>query len=271
MPELPEVETVVRGLARCVRDLTIEEAVVMRRDILRPGSLDQTVLAGARVAGVERAGKNVVLRLTPRMAVVVNLGMTGKLLFHGPGGCSSVHREPHLHAAIRFSSGGVLCYHDARRFGSILITRSRDIPAHLRIGQDPFRMGARDFHELLKGRRATIKAVLLNQKHISGLGNIYVDEALFRAGVHPATPSWDAAKRARLILTAARTVLKRAIRRGGTTVRDYRTHDGSIGSFQHELAVYGRTGRPCIRCGTPIQKTIVAGRGTHFCPVCQRV
>jgi formamidopyrimidine-DNA glycosylase len=270
MPELPEVETIVRALARSVRDLTVETVSILRGDILRGGSLSGSSLAGARVAGVERVGKNVVLLFEPPASLVINLGMTGRLLFHAPGERAARVPVPHRHAAIRFSNGGALCYHDARRFGSLLITKRLDIAVLLGIGKDPFQMSARELRGILAKRNAPVKAVLLDQKAVSGLGNIYADETLYRARVHPATRARKAAEHAGVILSSARAVLRRAIRRGGTTLRDYRTPDGSKGSFQHELAVYGRTGQPCTGCGAAIQKTIIAGRGTHFCPSCQR-
>jgi formamidopyrimidine-DNA glycosylase len=269
MPELPEVETVARGLDRYIPGRIVERTVVRRRDILRRISLPASRLIGVEILRVERVGKNVVVRCGAGLSMVVNLGMTGRLLFSETGRFPAEYSGRHLHLRICFKPGGELRYHDPRRFGSILITGHDDIAGLLGLGEDPFQMRTQSFRTLLSRRRAAVKSILLNQKFISGMGNIYIDEALFYAGIHPAAPGERAARRARELLMAARTVLRRAIRSGGTTVRDFRSADGSNGYFQHKLAVYGRDGESCLRCGSVIRKIRVSGRGTHFCPACQ--
>ena len=271
MPELPEVETVARGLDRYVPGRIVERVVVRRRDIFRPASMRGKVLEGVKILHVERVGKNIVVRCSAGLSMVVNLGMTGRLLFSESGIFPDEFSSRHLHVRILCTAGGELWYHDPRRFGSILITSEHDIARLLGLGEDPFEMKTKTFRTLLSRRRAPIKSLLLNQKLISGMGNIYIDEALFYAGVHPSIPARKAAPRARELLSAARTILRRAIRSGGTTVRDFRTADGSNGYFQQKLAVYGRDGDSCVRCKSVIRKIRVAGRGTHFCPACQPV
>lgn len=269
MPELPEVETVARGLHRYVTGGTVARATCRRADIMRRGSLRLRRLEGGTVAGVERIGKNIAVRFDSRLTLVVNLGMTGRLLYSETGRFPREYAGRHLHMLLHFTAGGEMRYHDPRRFGSLLVTDREEIASLLGLGKDPFQMSPREFHALLRGRRAPVKSILLNQKLISGMGNIYIDEALFRAGIDPAAPANAAAGRSGELLQAARAILRRAIRAGGTTVRDFRNAEGANGYFQRELVVYGRAGEPCIRCGSPLVRTVVAGRGTHFCPSCQ--
>jgi formamidopyrimidine-DNA glycosylase len=279
MPELPEVETVVVELARVLPGRTISRASLSARDLVRRGSRPVGTLAGARIVGVVRRGKAIRIRTERNgdpLELVVHLGMTGQLSWRdiaASAGSASrptrARREPHLHARLHFDDGSELVYIDPRRFGYFFVGAPDAVTATLPIGPDPFDMRAPALAKALAGRHAPIKSLLLNQRIMSGMGNIYVDEALFVAGIHPLTAGARAAPHAATILSSARRILTRAIRSGGTTIRDYRRSDGSSGTFQGRLAVYGRDGEPCLRCGTPVERIVVSQRGTHFCPRCQ--
>ncbi len=271
MPELPEVETVVRALAPVLPGRTVVRARLTAPDLYRRGSRRVGTLAGARIEGVERFGKAILIRTAhpqgPRL-LVVHLGMTGKLLFVAAG-ARQAPREAHLHARILFSDGSELRYVDPRRFGYFFVGDGAAVAASFDFGPDPFAMRPRELARRLSGRRAPLKALLLDQRIVSGLGNIYVDELLFATRIHPLTPGDTAAPAAARLLRAARVILERAIAANGTTIRDYRRPDGSSGAFQLRLSVYGREGEPCRRCRTVIARIEVSQRGTHLCPHCQ--
>lgn len=272
MPELPEVESIVRGLEPHVRGRAIQSARVTAPDLYRKGSQRIRAIAGHRVTAIERMGKAIVVHLgRPRRApavLVIHLGMTGNLIRVAP--TEGAPRRPHRHVAIRLDDGSRLLYYDPRRFGFLFVGPFEGLRARLGVGPDPFELAPGALARVLAGRRAPVKSLLLNQRLVSGLGNIYADETLFEAGIHPLTPGGRAAFQAEDLLRAARRVLRRALRHGGTTIRDYRRSDGTPGAFQGKLAVYGRTGAPCLGCGTAIERTLLAGRGTHLCPRCQQ-
>ncbi|MDH4038226.1 MAG: bifunctional DNA-formamidopyrimidine glycosylase/DNA-(apurinic or apyrimidinic site) lyase [Candidatus Krumholzibacteria bacterium] len=290
MPELPEVETVVRELAPVLPGRTVVRARLTAPDLYRRGSLRVGTLAGARIEGVERFGKAIMMRLqagragvvdgapaasgggviddrTRELFLVVHLGMTGKLLFAADA--RQVPREAHLHARILFADGSELRYVDPRRFGYFFVGDGAAVAASFDFGPDPFAMRPRELARRLSGRRAPLKALLLDQRIVSGLGNIYVDELLFATRIHPLTPGDAAVAQAARLLRAARVILERAIAASGTTIRDYRRPDGSSGAFQLRLSVYGREGKACRRCRTVIERIEVSQRGTHLCPRCQ--
>ena len=270
MPELPEVETVVRELRGVLPGRVITRASLTARDLYRKGSRRVSALAGVRVIDVQRRGKAIVVCCDPGdLRLVVHLGMTGQLLWVKTAPARRGAAHAHLHARWDFHDGSRLSYVDPRRFGFIFVGDATQADASLRIGPDPFEIGAGELALALRGRRAPIKSLLLDQRIISGLGNIYVDESLHAAGVHPLTTGDRAAAGAAGILEAARRILRRAIRSRGTTFRDYRRPDGSRGGFQRRLAVYGREGEPCPVCGRAIARIEVSQRGTHFCPGCQ--
>jgi formamidopyrimidine-DNA glycosylase len=222
---------------------------------------------------VERRGKAIVISLRSAdrkpNRLIVHLGMTGQLEWN-PGSRAARAKPKHLHGRIHFTDGSELRYIDPRRFGFIFVGTSEAVDETLKMGPDPFEISADELTKRLKNRKAPIKSLLLNQEIISGLGNIYVDEALFRIQMHPLTRGSRAATRATEILEAARAILENAIAARGTTLRDYRRTDGSTGEFQIKLSAYGREGEKCPRCGTVIRKIVVSQRGTHFCPRCQR-
>ncbi len=262
MPELPEVETVARSIARIVgRRIVSAEFTCLR--ILRgdPGRMSD-VLAGLRIRAVRRRGKFIVIDLDGGHCLVIHLGMTGKLLLGGTPG-------RHTHAIVNLDRG-VLRFEDQRQFGRIEV--SRGLPARVeKLGPEPLEVTLEEFAARLKRRKARIKSVLLDQHFIRGVGNIYADEALFRAGIHPlAIAARLRRDRVQRLHASVVEVLTEAIAKGGSSISDYVDAEGRKGFFQLEHRVYQRTGEPCVNCGAPIRRTLVAQRGTHYCPKCQR-
>lgn len=262
MPELPEVETVARSIARIVGWRILSAEFTCLR-ILRghPGRMS-AALTGRRIRGVRRLGKFIVIDLDGPHCLVVHLGMTGKLLLGGTPG-------RHTHAVVTLDRG-VLRYEDQRQFGRLEV--SRGLPARVeKLGPEPLEVTLAEFAARLKRRKARIKAVLLDQHFVRGVGNIYADEALFRAGIHPlAIAVRLRPERVKRLHAAMVEVLTQAIEKGGSSISDYVDAEGRQGFFQFEHRVYQRTGEPCVTCGTPIRRTLVAQRGTHYCPKCQR-
>jgi formamidopyrimidine-DNA glycosylase len=257
VPELPEVETVVRSL-QSVAGRRIQNIEVRQRRILR-GKLDGA--HGKRIVSVTRRGKFIVFGLDVGY-LVVHLGMTGKLLLNG-------EITKHTHAIFTLDRG-VLLYTDSRQFGRI--EYGRDLPERVQLlGPEPLQITFEDFHAALHARKTQMKALLLNQRFLAGLGNIYADEALFRAGIHPrANASRISRARSQKLHSAIRQVLTEAIAAKGSSISDYVDSEGCKGSFQDEHLVYQRTGEPCSQCGASIQRTLVAQRGTHYCAKCQK-
>jgi formamidopyrimidine-DNA glycosylase len=270
MPELPEVETTVKQLQPHLPRRRITSAWLRHRSLYRTGSLGVRHLIDREITVVERIGKNILLRCRPPALMVVNLGMTGQLL-----ACDARERPcgfhaKHLHGRFGLDNGRELRYYDARRFGHLYIAERCDCFEELNIGPDPFQLKPAGLRAKLRDRKAAIKTLLMDQRIISGLGNIYTDETLFYAGIDPRTPGDHAGRHSTRILSSARRVLKQAIEHGGSTILSYRRRDGSHGEFQKHHAVYGRNGEGCGVCGGPIVRIVLAGRGTHFCPACQR-
>lgn len=276
MPELPEVETVARGVRAQALGRRLTEFLLLRPDFYRtPGRAalaDPSALLGAVVRRVERAGKYLVLTLENggRWQLLLHLGMSGRLQWAAPGQA----REPHTHAILSFD-GHELHFRDPRRFGRIAAAPAPEggggfAPAlAIAAGWEPLEAGAEEFVALFRGRDAPIKNALLNQKLLRGVGNIYADEALFRAGIHPCARRLSRARLLRL-RQAVRAVLREAVRAGGSSISDYRDSDGQPGWFHLRHRVYGRTGEPCLHCGTPIRQRVLGGRSAHFCPRCQK-
>lgn len=268
MPELPEIETIVRGLRAPLLRRTVVRARLAPKGLYRKESLRVGWLVDRTIIAVDRVGKNAVFRFEPSGVMVVNLGMTGRLVLGG----GRLRRPPakHLHGRIQLQDGVELLYFDPRRFGRFYVAERCDFASDLNVGPDAFAVTGRHLKMVWKERKAPIKALLLDQRILSGVGNIYADEALFHARVDPRTPAHRVVDRTTRILASARTIMQRAIDHGGSTFRDYRKHDGSKGEFQQFHAVYGRDGEACVRCGTTIKKIVIGGRGTHFCPRCQK-
>jgi formamidopyrimidine-DNA glycosylase len=287
MPELPEVETVARGVDMRVRgDLILDVWFASHPQPFKNSPRRQAAgLRDRRIVSVHRTGKHIVFELGPsggkrpagergstgigEIAAqwIVHLGMTGKLLVTTP----DAPLEKHTHARLSLEGGRELRFVDPRRFGRLEfrdLTRGGGFAAP---GAEPLEIGTDEFATLFRGRRLAIKAALLNQSLLAGVGNIYADESLFRAGIRPRRAS-GRLSRAELdsLRTSLNEVLQAAIRLGGSSVSDYVDADGARGFFQFEHCVYQRTGEPCRTCGTPIKRIVVAGRSTHFCPKCQR-
>jgi formamidopyrimidine-DNA glycosylase len=267
MPELPEVETVRAKLAPLLTGRTLERVEIRDGRLTRPVDpvLVAAELEGERVAAVERRGKYLLLRMDTGRALVVHLRMTGS--FRGD-------ETPHTRAVVTLDDGTQVMYRDVRRFGTWLLLEPGELDPYLdaKLGAEPLGrgFGPRALEAALEGRRAPIKAALLDQRTVAGLGNIYVDEALWRARIHPLKPARELdADEVRVLHRAIRAALRMGIARQGATLRDYAQPDGRSGGMQHEFKVYGRGGEPCDRCGAPIEKTRAGGRGTWFCPVCQ--
>ena len=264
MPELPEVETVRRTLAPHVTGRRIE-AVRYYSPLAAGGAPDEMAegLTGRRIVRLERTGKYLVFHLDAGW-MTIHLRMTGKLLMDG-------EHTPWTRAELTFDDGHALVFEDVRKFGRLLW--SPDFPADVaRLGPDALDLSGKGFAALLENRRGALKPLLLNQKVLCGLGNIYVDEALHRARIHPLT---EAARLSRARLSrlhrAISEVLAEALAAGGSSISDYVDAEGRRGWFQTAHRVYGREGEPCVDCETPIRRIVVGQRGTHFCPRCQRL
>jgi formamidopyrimidine-DNA glycosylase len=259
VPELPEVETVVRTLAphlpgRRILDCEFSSKFVVREDFAEL----RARLIGRAIDSVRRHGKFIAFDLDEGR-LFIHLGMTGKLLLDAPQG-------PYTRASFYFDQGS-LRYDDIRQFGRIEWQPAR--VEHL--GPDPLEISYEDFAAGLRARRSRIKPLLLNQGFLRGLGNIYVDESLFRAGIHPkANASRLSSARSRRLYDAIRGTLQLAIEHRGSSISDYVDAAGEKGGFQRFHQVYGREGQPCAQCGTPIKRIVIAQRGTHYCPKCQR-
>jgi formamidopyrimidine-DNA glycosylase len=262
VPELPEVETIARTLAPRVTGRRIVEAHFYSRLVL-PADPEQTTAAirGRTIQSLDRRGKFLIFDLGGP-TLVIHLGMTGRLLWEGTPG-------PHTRAIFELD-GGRLLYDDIRQFGRIEVANT--LPARVaRLGPEPLTISEEDFLALVRTRRGRIKPLLLNQAFLGGLGNIYADEALHRAGIHPrAIVERLGRQRVHRLYAAIREVLGEAIASGGSSISDYVDGNGRAGAFQLQHRVYGRDGEPCPACGTPIRRIVIAQRGTHYCPKCQR-
>lgn len=261
MPELPEVETVVRSVAAHLAGRRIVSSSFTSR-FVTPGNRAKLTqrLAGRRIESVTRRGKFILIALD-QGTLTVHLGMTGKLLLEGEA-------SEHTHGVFHLDAG-MLLYHDPRQFGRIEFSEGPP-PRVARLGPEPLEITFDEFRKRLK-RKTRMKALLLNQAFLAGLGNIYADESLFAAGIHPLTPASKLSKaRAKKLYDAIRGILKHAIKLGGSSISDYVNGRGERGWFQMEHRVYGREGEPCANCGRPIRKILVAQRGTHYCPHCQK-
>jgi len=270
MPELPEAETIARQLQDRLAGRALAEVVSLRGDVVCGDHPNLgRVLPGRRVERVWRRAKRVVIDLDGGLRLIVRLGMSGRLGVEPAD--APVQEHTHVRVAVQ-GTGGELRFIDPRRFGGIAcVTRDgpRDRAEWSRVGIEPLEATAAEFRKALN-RRRQIKALLMDQSVIAGLGNIYCDESLHKAGVHPLTIA------ARLnretlerLIRAIKTTLRRAIRFNGSTLMDYRDAQGREGSFQRQHKVYQREKEPCRACGTPIRRIFAAGRSTFFCPACQ--
>ncbi|MCW1383180.1 bifunctional DNA-formamidopyrimidine glycosylase/DNA-(apurinic or apyrimidinic site) lyase [Novosphingobium sp. KCTC 2891] len=270
MPELPEVETTVRGLATVLDGQTIARVAVNRADLRRPFPVDLVqALTGARVTGLSRRAKYGLVHTDRDTTMVFHLGMSGRWRIDP--------EEPgkHDHLVLETGSGHVLALNDARRFGSVdLVDTARldAFPAFAALGPEPLGPGLTTAHlvDAFAGRIAAVKLLLLDQRIVAGLGNIYVCEALNRAGIHPEREGGKVSKAALArLVPLIREVLEEAIAAGGSTLRDYARPDGELGYFAKDWRVYGREGEACP-CGGTVQRIAQGGRSTFFCPKCQK-
>lgn len=272
MPELPEVETIIRRLRPALTGKKIQSVQVLFPGILRcPRKVFNQTLPGAIIRDIRRKGKFILFDLTPDRTLILHLKMTGQVFLIPP----STAPDRHTHVIFSFfSSDFQMRYRDIRKFGffDLVSGDSGSLNSYLsQVGPDPFEVSASQFRKIVLSRKRPIKSVLLDQSLISGLGNIYVDESLFQAKIHPLTPTGLLpSDHLKDLHRAIKKILSRAIALQGSTLRDYRRPDGTRGKFQNYHQVYGRTGSPCPFCRTPIEKIRVAGRGTHFCPGCQK-
>jgi formamidopyrimidine-DNA glycosylase len=268
MPELPEVETVRRRLQSCLPGLVLREVVVHDATVSEQGQDElQALLGGRRVAGLRRRGKYLLVDLEGGVTAVVHLRMTGQLLI----GAGEADRPPRFVWSLE--PGTELVFRDVRRFGRLwALAPGQEDGFFAGMGPEPFGPGfdVAYLRRALQGRRAPLKAFLTDQRRLAGVGNIYADEALFRARLHPLRQAGSVGPREALRLHAALLeTLQLGIDHAGSSIDSFIDPEGEPGSFQEILRVYQRTGEPCRVCGAPIRRTVVGGRGTHFCPRCQ--
>lgn len=270
MPELPEVENLAQGLAAQVLGLTIEDVRCHFPAVVVPDpDCFAEAVRGRRFENLRRHGKYLFFLLSGDVALALHLRMTGQLLL-----VPRVQRvDKHTHLELFLANREMkIVFRDVRKFGRLKLLEGRveEFIKEKKLGPDALGISVLQLHRALRKTGRCIKAALLDQTVVAGLGNIYTDEILFREQISPLKQacSLDSERTASLLRTVQK-VLRSAIRRKGTTISDYVDSRGEKGSFQNELMVYGRKGQPCSRCGTPIVKTRVAGRGTYFCPSCQ--
>ncbi|RUS59738.1 bifunctional DNA-formamidopyrimidine glycosylase/DNA-(apurinic or apyrimidinic site) lyase [Pseudorhodobacter sp. E13] len=283
MPELPEVETVRRGMEPVMTGQTIQSAAVNRPDLRWPFPPRMAErLTGARVLGLRRRSKYILADLSTGESLLIHLGMSGRILISGAQVGAFHHDHPapakHDHVVLDMAGGARITFNDARRFGAMELLETALGDAHpllASIGPEPFGNGFNETYltARLKGRATPIKSALLDQQVVAGLGNIYVCEVLYRAGLHPARPAGKlSAKTVAGLVPLIRDVLAEAIEAGGSSLRDYRQADGELGYFQHNFRTYGREGEPCVTpgCSAKIARIVQSGRSSFFCPTCQR-
>ncbi|MGI6358749.1 MAG: DNA-formamidopyrimidine glycosylase [Bacillota bacterium] len=273
MPELPEVETVRRSLLPHLVGQTIEDVEIGLQRIIKYPHPDQFVasIRGRQFLAIERRGKYLLFRLTGDYTLVIHLRMTGQLRL-AP---STQPLPKYTHVLFQLRGGDQLRFSDMRQFGAMYLAPDHDIArvANMeKLGWEPLEhFPVEEFAGLLSSRRTKIKNLLLNQCVIAGVGNIYADESLFLAGIHPETPAHELSfEQVQRLHDCLIRVLQAGVAMRGTTFSDYVDGLGESGSFQHQLTVYGREGQPCPKCGQPIQRTKLAGRSAHFCAQCQR-
>jgi len=273
VPELPEVETIRRALAPGVEGRTIVRAAINDPRLTRPEAPGKVadLIVGERIAALERRGKYLDVVFGSGRHLLVHLRMTGNFR-HGPQG--AFPPDPYTRAVVNLDDASDVVYRDVRRFGTWTVLERLDAAKYLeaRLGPEPLDgafTGGWLAHSMTR-RRAPAKTLLLDQRVAAGVGNIYADEALWGARIHPLRSGVSLTRAEAVALArATRSVLRKGVARQGATLRDYRAPDGAPGSMQDAFSVYGREGEPCPRCGTAVLRIVVAGRGTHFCPVCQ--
>jgi formamidopyrimidine-DNA glycosylase len=274
VPELPEVETVRRRLAPVLEGRRFDRVEITDPRLTRPDDPFEVAreLEGERVTKVDRRGKYLIVRFESGRALLIHLRMTGSLR-HASGG--ELQEDLHRRAVVNLDDGSDVAYRDVRRFGTWLLLEPSDVDTYIdtRVGREPLddAYKAKHLAEKLEHRRAPIKAAILDQRTVAGVGNIYADEALWQARIHPLRPGGElTAAEVRRLHAAVVETLQRGIAHQGASLRTYRGPDGQPGAMQERFNAYDRDGEPCPRCGTPIEKIRVAQRGTHLCPRCTR-
>jgi formamidopyrimidine-DNA glycosylase len=274
VPELPEVETIRLRLEPALAGRRLDAVTILDPRLTAPvaPAVVAEKLVGERIRAVGRRGKYLVFHLSSGHHLLVHLRMTGSFLLGTNG---TLGADPYRRAVVRLDDGSDVAYRDVRRFGTWLLLEGSELDEYLarRLGPEPLerRFTPARLGRALDGRRAPIKAVLLDQRAVAGIGNIYADEMLWRARLHPLRPASDLdGGEVRALHRALRAALRAGLARQGATLRDYRDPAGNAGSMQDEFKVYGRGGQPCARCRAPIDRVRVAGRSSWFCPACQR-
>jgi formamidopyrimidine-DNA glycosylase len=277
MPELPEVETVVRGLRRAILGRSIRSVVLRKTDFIDDAAALEKHLPGKKISSVERYGKFMLLRLSTdpapagavheTAALLVHLGMTGHIASYN----AADDWEKHTHVGMLLDDGKELRYTDARRFGRMAHLAGEMLERELlKFGADPLDVSKKEFVERIRSRAARVKALLLDQRVLRGVGNIYADESLWKAKIHPAKQgSRLTIAQTSALYQALQRILRQAITLGGSTISNFADSDGVAGEFQLNHQAYGREGKNCRRCGKMIRRAIVAGRSSYFCPHCQ--
>ena len=279
MPELPEVETIARGLAKRVTGDVIESVWIGRKKepLKSPAAQIASILEQSRIEEVHRMGKHIVFELdrpshangrkgavNSKAQWIVHLGMTGRLQVCEP----QTEIAKHTHVILKLSSGRELRFVDPRRFGRLSVAASAEFDV---TGVEPLEIDLDRFVELFRGRKTPIKSALLNQKLLRGVGNIYADESLFRAGIRPRRRAANINRESlKKLYVGLQEVLREAIALGGSSVSDYVNAEGEEGFFQLEHRVYGREAEPCLICKGPIKRVVIAGRSSHYCQKCQK-
>ncbi len=279
MPELPEVETVMQGLKPFLLGKVLKDIKVHRADLRVPFPSQLSDLKGRKITALSRRAKYILIHFEEDI-MVVHLGMSGRMVVHHDMKGHALEKHDHMVMAMKDGAGAV--FNDPRRFGLVLLLREEELAAHKSfkdLGPEPLERSfdGKAFYESIHHKKAPIKAVLLDQHVVAGIGNIYACEALFAAGIDPRKSACDiSSKKAGDLALAVKDVLKKAIAAGGSSLKDYRQADGSLGYFQHGFKVYDREGEPCPVCAkggkkkSIIQRIVQAGRSTFFCPACQK-
>lgn len=270
MPELPEVETIRRSLLARVVGARITGVLVRERRLRKPIAADfESRLARRRIEGIDRRGKYLLLALDDGHTLLVHLGMSGSLTI-APADAAL---EPHDHVRLHLDSGSALTFNDPRRFGLMQLGRLEALGELDNVGVDPLAVewSAAEWRAAVRGRRLPIKNLLMDQRLLAGIGNIYANEMLYRAGIRPRRRA-DRLRRQEIerLARAVREILERAVRLGGSSISDFRDGEGRPGYFQMHHAVYDRAGSPCRRCGATIRRIVLSGRSSFYCPDCQK-
>jgi formamidopyrimidine-DNA glycosylase len=273
MPELPEVETLIRSLSPRLKGFEVRGFKIFRRGVLRNEDLSLLhKLKGQKIVYIRRRGKMILIDCEGNLSLIIHLKMTGQLIFYS----KDEPLDKHTHFVLFFKGQSQeLRFRDVRKFGFISCRRTSDLDsaAELRqLGPEPLEVDFPSFCRLFQGRTARLKSLLLNQSFLAGIGNIYSDEILFEAKVHPLAPaSCLGEKELKLLWRAIRSVLERAIRYRGSTIRDFTDAEGHKGGFQNRHQVYGRESLPCFVCQASIMRFRLGGRSSFFCPECQKI